>query len=88
MKKLFLHKSQKVMKFCADLFSPLAQISIRPEPQRTNYQNDIFSDGGVVRLGMGWQTCRPVWPDWVIYWTLDKFLKPLATINLPKSPKF
>ena len=22
-----------------------------------------------------------VWPDWAIYWTLDKFLKPLATIN-------
>ena len=23
-----------------------------------------------------------------IYWTLDQFLKPLATINLPKSPTF
>ena len=23
-----------------------------------------------------------------IYWTLGKFLKPLATINLPKSPLF
>ena len=29
-----------------------------------------------------------VWPDWAIYWTLGKFLKPLATINLPKSPTF
>ena len=29
-----------------------------------------------------------VWPDWAIYWTLDKFLKPLATINLPKSATF
>ena len=28
-----------------------------------------------------------VWPDWAIYWTFGKFLKPLATINLPKSPK-
>ena len=27
-----------------------------------------------------------VWPDWAIYWTLGKFLKPLATTNLPKSP--
>ena len=27
-----------------------------------------------------------VWPDCAIYWTLGKFLKPLATINLPKSP--
>ena len=31
---------------------------------------------------------QPVWPDWVIYWTLGTFLKPLATINLPKSPTF
>ena len=26
-----------------------------------------------------------MWPDWAIYWTLGSFLKPLATINLPKS---
>ena len=31
-------------------------------------------------------TVLPVWPDWAIYWTMGKFLKPLATINLPKSP--
>ena len=30
----------------------------------------------------------PVWPDWAIYWTLGHFLKPLATINLPKSLTF
>ena len=29
-----------------------------------------------------------VWPDWAIYSTLCKFLKPLAIINLPKSPTF
>ena len=29
-----------------------------------------------------------VWPDWVIYWTLGNFSKPLATIILPKSPTF
>ena len=29
-----------------------------------------------------------VWPDWGIYWTLGNFLKPLAAINLPKSPTF
>ena len=34
--------------------------------------------------GMLW----PVWPDWAIYWTLGKSLKPLPTINLPKSPPF
>ena len=27
-------------------------------------------------------------PDLAIYWTLGKFLKPLATINLPKAPTF
>ena len=27
-----------------------------------------------------------VWPDLAIFWTLGNFLKPLATINLPKSP--
>ena len=31
---------------------------------------------------------EPVWPDWAIYWTLGNFLKPLATINLSKSPAF
>ena len=30
----------------------------------------------------------PVWPDWAIYFTLGNFLKPLARINLPKSPTF
>ena len=29
-----------------------------------------------------------VCPDWTIYWILGKFSKPLATINLPKSPTF
>ena len=29
-----------------------------------------------------------VWPDWAIYWTLGKFLKPAATIILPKSTTF
>ena len=27
-------------------------------------------------------------PDWTIYWTLDNFLNPLATINLPQSLTF
>ena len=30
----------------------------------------------------------PVWQDWAIYWTLGKFLKPLATTNLPKLGNF
>ena len=29
-----------------------------------------------------------LWPDWVIYWTLGDFSKPIPTINLPKSPTF
>ena len=31
---------------------------------------------------------RAVGPDWAIYWTLGKFSKSLATINLPQSPTF
>ena len=29
-----------------------------------------------------------VWPDWAIYLTLGNFLKPYATIYLPKSTTF
>ena len=29
-----------------------------------------------------------MWPDWAIYWTLGNFVRPLATINLPKSLTF
>ena len=29
-----------------------------------------------------------MWPDWAIYCTLGNFLKPVATIILPKSPTF
>ena len=35
-----------------------------------------------------WYTPHSVWPDWAIYWTLGNFLKPLATINLPKFSTF
>ena len=33
-------------------------------------------------------TYLSVWLDLTIYWTLGNFLKPLATISLPKSPTF
>ena len=33
-------------------------------------------------------TFQPVWPDWAIFSTLGNFLKPLATISLPKSLTF
>ena len=32
--------------------------------------------------------CDAEWPEWAIYWTLGKFLKPLATINLPNYSTF
>ena len=41
-----------------------------------------------ILLSGWWGGPQPVWPDWAIYWTLGNFLKPLATINLPKSPTF
>ena len=31
---------------------------------------------------------QPVWPELAIFCTLGSFLKPFATINLPKSPTF
>ena len=34
------------------------------------------------------RTLWAVWPDLAIYWTLGIFLKPLATVNLPKSLTF
>ena len=38
-------------------------------------------------VAFGWEPCS-VWPDWAIYWTLGNFSKPVATMNLPKSPTF
>ena len=41
-------------------------------------------------FGQIWWYCGrwEVWPDWVIYCTLGNFLKPVATIILPKLPTF
>ena len=41
--------------------------------------------GGYINQGETW-TFWSVWPDVAIFWTLGNFLKPLATIYLPKSP--
>ena len=38
--------------------------------------------------GLSNSSSRAVWPDWAIFWNLGNFLRPLATINLPESPKF
>ena len=38
-------------------------------------------------LGSGCSSVA-MWLGWAIYWNLGKFLKPLATIILPKSPTF
>ena len=47
--------------------------------------NKMHGNGLLVsRIGEG--DMRSVWPDLAIFWTLGNFLKPLATINLPKSP--
>ena len=47
----------------------------------------IWIFGGCKRF-FEWFSHPAVWPDWAIYWTLGNFLKPLAKINLPKSPTF
>ena len=48
----------------------------------TNYYNRLYKQQNFRKK---WS---PVWPDCAIYWTLGNFSKPLATINLPKSPTF
>ena len=65
----------------------------RPPSQASTWINDfailpenVFS--GSQQFHYSTNGLNPVWPDWVIYWTLGKFSKPLATINLPKSPTF
>ena len=47
----------------------------------------LLEHAAILRLIFAQGPCS-VWPDWVIYWTLSNFLKPLATINLSKSPTF
>ena len=49
--------------------------------------NSFHASCGRCKLNLN-QVPYAVWPDWVIYWTLGNFSKPLATINLPKSPTF
>ena len=49
-------------------------------------QNIINTVIGVLLFALLRCVAQPVWPDWAIYWTFGKFLKHLATINLPKSP--
>ena len=47
----------------------------------------IFREA-LLRYGLVKKAPCSVWPDWAIYWILDNFLNPLATIKLPKSPTF
>ena len=70
------------------------------EPVHSSFYNDWLASRNILlffkktekrhwRIGFDRpRPLLPVWPDWAIYWTLGKFLKPLATINLPKSPTF
>ena len=69
----WLFQMRALSKFRFDLLSrALRQFAYQQLPRR----DTLFDDN------------TPVWPDWVIYWTLGNFLKPLATIHLPKSPTF
>ena len=43
---------------------------------------------GLIESNLILYTLVTVWPDCAIYWTLGNFVKPLATINLPKSPNY
>ena len=72
-----------------------ADLADEPISMKTFFSKFILSkltwDGWPVGLGRTWIGIfglGPVWPDLAIYTTLGKFLKPLATIKLPKSPTF
>ena len=62
--------------------------------ERWKNANNIFYDrtkrskNVVLCLCLSGCSTRSVRPDRVINWTLGNFLKPLATIYLPKSPTF
>ena len=69
----WLLQMRALSKFRFDLLSrALRQFAYQQLPRR----DTLFDDN------------TPVWPDWVIYWTLGNFLKPLATTNLFKSLTF
>ena len=69
----WLFQMRALSKFRFDLLSrALRQFAYQQLPRR----DTLFDDN------------TPVWPDWVIYWTLGNFLKPLATTNLFKSLTF
>ena len=54
-----------------------------------NFDQNLFpSKNGIFKPTSRYSASETVWPDWAIYWTLANFLKPLATINLPKSSTF
>ena len=56
--------------------------------------NVIITDQNFFCISTYWHGNRwykdqqAVWPDLAIIWTLGKFIKPLATMKLPKSPRF
>ena len=71
-----------------NLFSQIqtSQTGGQPYSDTSPYLWWVFTD-----LGIGNQIAphlEAVWPDLAIYWTLGKFLKPLVTLNLPKSLTF
>ena len=67
---------------------PLETISTSlPPTEPIWYLFETFCSLWIIEKTQSRQRClQTVWPDLAIYWTLGNFLKPLATIHLPKSP--
>ena len=57
-----------------------------PRGQHRNGERCITVGHKWSELAGGWSSSG--WPDWAIFCNLGNFLKPLATINMPKSPTF
>ena len=57
----------------------------QPTKKEKKYETDL---GRMSSKGSKTIHSLAVWPYLAIYWTLDNFLKPLTTINLPKSSTF
>ena len=92
-RKLNTSKSIETITFCKEILYCLSlgtlfmllsvvidEIVFPTTPTTFTFDND--------KIQMDQVGCLSVRPDWAFYWTLGNFLKPLASITLPKSATF
>ena len=66
--------------FVKSIFFPPNYLFKKTRQTRRRLLPQKFDTGDLTSCGL--------YPDWAIYWILGNFLKPLATISLPKSTTF